>query len=87
MHEERDDVLFVCVNIGDSKEVITDYWKEGGFTMPVAVQEEDEVSKAFGVKAYPTNVLVGPDGKVLWQSVGWDESGLEHALERTRAED
>lgn len=40
------------------------------------------VGKAYGVQAYPTNYLVGADGKILWRGVGFDENGLRAALEK-----
>ena len=42
--------------------------------------ENYQVGKAYGVQAYPTNYLVGPDGKVLWRGVGFDEDALRAAL-------
>ena len=39
-----------------------------------------KIGGLYGVQAYPTNYLIGPDGKVLWRSVGFDEEGLRAAL-------
>ena len=74
------DVIGLSVNIGDSREVIAAWWKAGGFRHQPVMQEGDEVSRAFGVRAYPTNYLIGPDGRVAWRGVGWDEAGLRAAL-------
>ena len=41
-----------------------------------------DVAKHYGVMAYPTNYLVGADGKVLWRAVGFDEEGLKAALKK-----
>lgn len=41
---------------------------------------EYKIGGKYGVQAYPTNYLVGPDGTVLWRSVGFDETGLREAL-------
>ena len=38
------------------------------------------VHNAYGVRAYPTNYLVGADGTILWRSLGFDETGLRSAL-------
>ena len=38
------------------------------------------LGKAYGVKAYPTNYLVDPDGKIVWRGVGFDEPALRAAL-------
>ena len=69
------------MNIGDSKEQISEYWNDEGFSMPVGIQDgSGSVSKAFGVNVYPTNFVIGPDGKVLWRDVGWDEDAVREAL-------
>jgi hypothetical protein len=76
----RKDVLFLSVDIGDEKSVIEKYWQEKGFTMRPMQQKGDAVSAAFGVQYYPTNILIGPDGKILWRAVGWNEKALRAAL-------
>lgn len=59
------------------------YQKEGGFTFPIVMGgrgKDYTLGKAYGVQAYPTNYLLGPDGKIVWRSVGFDEAGLRAAL-------
>jgi len=73
-------VLFLNVNIGDEKSVIEQYWADKAFTMRPVRQKGDAVSTAFGVQYYPTNYLIGPDGKILWRGVGWNEAALRAAL-------
>lgn len=68
------------MDVGDEKSVIADYWREKGFTMRPVRQKGEAVSNAFGVQVYPTNYLIGPDGKVLWRAVGWNEKTLRAAL-------
>ncbi len=68
------------MDIGDDKDVIQKYWREKGFTMRPVRQQDSAVSDAFGVMAYPTNYLIGPDGKILWRGVGWNEAALRQAL-------
>lgn len=73
-------MVFLCVDLGDEKTVIEKYWREKGFTMRPVRQRESEVSEAFQVAAYPTNYLIGPDGRVLWRQVGWDREALAERL-------
>ena len=40
------------------------------------------MSTAFGVVAYPTNYLIGPDGKIVFRATGFDETALRAALEK-----
>lgn len=68
------------MDVGDDKDVIQQYWREKGFTMRPVRQQDSDVSDAFGVVAYPTNYLIGPDGKILWRGVGWNEAALRQAL-------
>ena len=81
--QERKDVLFLAINQGDEKDVITSYWKEGEFTLRAVQQEGMAVTSAFGIKAFPTNYVVGPDGKVLYRGVGYHEAKIRRALETT----
>ena len=78
--QQRKDVTFLAVNIGDDKDVIAQWWQEGKFSLRAVRQSGDEVSRAFGVQAYPTNYVVGPDGKVLYRGVGYDEEAIRKAL-------
>ena len=77
---QRKDVAFLSVDIGDSQQVITSWWTSGRFAHLPVMQQGDGVSRAFGVSAYPTNYVLGPDGKVLWRGIGYDEAALRKAL-------
>jgi hypothetical protein len=73
----------VAINTGDEEAQILKYVAEGKFTFPIVMGGEGSnyaVAKAYGVQAYPTNYLIGADGKVLWRGVGFDEGGLRKAL-------
>ena len=81
VQEKRDDVVFLCVNIGDEKDVIQSWWDEAKFTLKAVRQEGSDVSDAFGVQLYPTNYLIGADGKIAWRAVGYDEAAIRKYLE------
>ena len=73
------------MNANDTEDVIQKYIQQGGFTFKIVMGGQGDnytVGKAYGVMAYPTNYLVGPDGKVLWRGVGFDEPALRAALEK-----
>lgn len=38
------------------------------------------VGEVYGVMAYPTNYLIGPDGTVLWRGLGFNEDAIRQAL-------
>lgn len=43
-----------------------------------------DVAEHYGVSAYPTNYLVGTDGKVLWRGIGFDEAAIRKVLASLR---
>jgi AhpC/TSA family protein len=71
-----------AVNFGDKPETVRAYFEKERISMPPLLQIENKVSKAFGVQAYPTTYVLGPDGKVAWRAVGFDETSLRSALEK-----
>lgn len=80
---QRNDVAFLAVNVNDPKERIEQWWKDSEFTLTAVRQDDDEVSEAFGVKAYPTNYVIGPDGRVVYRGVGYDPDRIRLALDST----
>ena len=77
----------IAMNGTDEKDVIQKYVTENNFTFRIGMAKVKgaksyDVAEQYGVMAYPTNYLVGPDGKVLWSAVGFDEEGLKTALKK-----
>jgi AhpC/TSA family protein len=79
---KRDDVVFLCVNNGDSAQVINDWWNKDGYTLQAVQQQGSEVSKAFKVRYYPTNYLIDADGKVLYRKVMFDRPAISQKLKK-----
>ncbi len=84
LHQRLKDQGFVVLSVNsgaDDETVIKDYWKQGGFTFDTLLSRGDAaLPSIYGVSAYPTNYLVGKDGKILWRGVGFDEEGLKASL-------
>ena len=81
--EGRSDVMIVAHNAGvDSKDEISKYFKDSGFTFTPIIDAGDKGgdSRMMGVAAYPTNIVIGPDGKVLHASVGFNETLIRKLL-------
>jgi thiol-disulfide isomerase/thioredoxin/outer membrane lipoprotein-sorting protein len=71
----------VAVNQGDDDKSINGFLKEKGISFPV-VKGIAGTFEAYGVQAYPTNYLLDGNGKIVYRSVGFDESGLKAALKK-----
>ena len=75
-------LVTVAVNFGDKPDVVGAYFEKAKLSFMPVLQKKNEVSAAFGVQAYPTNYLIGPDGKVAWRASGFDETSLRAALDK-----
>jgi peroxiredoxin len=69
----------VSINMYDPVEAITKFQKKTGPEYTI-VTGGDSIAAAYGVDAYPSVVLVGELGKVLYSSKGVDEKELEAAI-------
>lgn len=70
-----DQIQFIGVAVDDDREAVLEYIAERGITWPqVSVPNTypitDELVSSFRVRGYPTNYLIGPDGRIL---VGADQ--------------
>jgi len=77
------DVL--AVNLGEDPEVVRKFVDEQGHTFRVVPDPQSRVGSLFGVRALPTRVVVGPDGRIEWIRVGYSsgaEDDLRAVLER-----
>ena len=68
----------LAVNATDSKELINLFIKNTKSKLSILSQGE-EVAKKYGVVGYPTVVLIGKDGKVLY-SGGFDQTKIENLI-------
>ena len=74
--------MVLAVNNGDAAENIKSYFEKGKFTFRPVRQKASEISEAYKVSAYPTNYVIGPDGKVAEAVLGFDEAKLKAALDK-----
>jgi len=81
---DRDDIVILAVNTGaDSRDVVEKYWDKSGFSFPAlldVVGKRGATTEALGAMAFPTNLVVGPDGNVRFASVGFDEATIRKYL-------
>ena len=71
------DVL--AVNLGENPEVVREFVDQQKHKFRVVSDPESRVGSLFGVRALPTQVVVGPDGIIEWIRVGYS-SGAEDEL-------
>jgi thiol-disulfide isomerase/thioredoxin len=71
LHDISDSkTLVLAVNVNEPASRVTRYAKSTGLSLPILLDSKSELVRRFGVEAFPTTVLIGPDGKARWRIVG-----------------
>lgn len=83
----RNNKSFSMIILGreHSAEEVSAFVKTKGFTMPFAPDPERGIFKRYATQSIPRNVIVGKDGKIIFQSIGYTEEEfrkLEEVLAR-----
>ena len=79
----------VAVNRGDPEPLVERFARDAKATFPVVMgggEGSYAVGRAYGVGAYPTNLLLAPDGKVLFRAVGYSEEVIRKFLKKAGVE-
>jgi|GEM_PF-5471721 hypothetical protein len=80
LHQEFTDnpnVVILAMNVGDENEKMATWWKQKKYGFRT-LNDADKMVEIYGIKAFPSTVLIGPDGKVIKTSIG-----SAHTLKRT----
>jgi peroxiredoxin len=59
---------------------ITPFARDKGITFPIAADEHREIYKHFADAGIPRSYVVSPDGKILFQSMGYDTAEFDQML-------
>jgi len=68
---EDDALLVIGVSVDPDPELVRAFVEEEGVTWPQVVDSEFEVADRFGVRGYPTYVLIDHEGRVVYRVSGW----------------
>ncbi|MCU0456394.1 MAG: TlpA family protein disulfide reductase [Bacteroidales bacterium] len=69
----RNNKSFSLIILGreHTAEEVSAFVKTKGFTMPFAPDPGREIFKLYATQSIPRNVIVGKDGKIIFQSIGY----------------
>ena len=64
------DPVVLGINVREKASHVRRYLGSTGLSFPVVMDPQAELAKRFGVTAFPTTLLIAPDGQVRWRVVG-----------------
>jgi peroxiredoxin len=64
-------LIVLAIGREHSKEELEKFRKERGYTFDFAPDPKREIFKLFATRNIPRNVLIGKDGKIVYQSLGY----------------
>ena len=71
LHDISDSkTLVLAVDVNEPVARVARYAQATGLSLPIVLDAKSEMVRRFGVQAFPTTVLIGPDGFARWRIVG-----------------
>jgi len=78
LHDAPHPPVVIAVNVKEPKGRVMPFLKHANLSLPVVLDEQGELARQWGVRIYPTTVLIGPNGQARWRVVGdLDWAGLQ----------
>jgi thiol-disulfide isomerase/thioredoxin len=69
-------LVILAVDVDETRDTVDKFLKTNPIAYPVLMGTESGIPPAYGVSAFPTFVLIGPDGKVAAHQIGFSEAAL-----------
>jgi thiol-disulfide isomerase/thioredoxin len=60
------DLLILTINVKETPSKIQQFVSRNGYTFPVIADRQGDISKKWGVKLFPTSVVISTQGKPIW---------------------
>jgi thiol-disulfide isomerase/thioredoxin len=71
LHDISDSqTLVLAANVNEPAARVARYAQSTGLSLPILLDTKSDMARRFGVNAFPTTVLIGPDGQARWRIVG-----------------
>ena len=75
LHDSPQAPVVIAVNVKEPKSRVQTFLSQRNLSLPVVLDERGDLARQWGVRVYPTTVLIAPDGQARWRVLGdldWD---------------
>ncbi|MDR0419326.1 MAG: TlpA family protein disulfide reductase [Prevotellaceae bacterium] len=83
-YKDVPNINFMAIAREQSSEEIAPFWQEKKYTMPLFADEDRSVYSKFAPVSIPRIYLVGPDGKVAYNTIGYNENETKTLIKMIR---
>ena len=70
LHDSPDPPVVLGINVKEPRGRVNAFLHTTQLSLPVVLDEQGDLARQWGVRIYPTTVLLGPDGQARWRVVG-----------------
>ena len=74
------DFVFLPISCGEEKQTVAAFRKRMNYTFPMGLDPDQKIFRRYAKNYIPRNFLVGPDGKIILASIGYDKAEFEHLI-------
>jgi peroxiredoxin len=75
-------LVVICIGREHTREELEKFRDENGFTLDFAPDPTRGIFKLFATKNIPRNVLIGKDGTIRYQSLGYNPDEFKELIDR-----
>ena len=72
--------VFLPVSRGESREAVAAFREKTGYAFPMGLDSLRAVYDRYASNYIPRNFLIGPDGKIVYSAVGYDEEEFRELI-------
>ena len=76
-----EEVQFIAVNQGETKDQVKKFLTTRGWQMPVGFDEDQKIAKKFGVEGIPHTVVIDREGNIAFAKTGAEPNGHKKIAE------
>ncbi len=76
----------IVIGVGEQDEAVVEFRSKHGLSFPMAADPEQQVFAKFSTGYIPRNYLIGTDGRIAYQSVGYTEASFTELAEAIKRE-
>jgi peroxiredoxin len=62
--------VVIAINVKETASTVMRFMAQQQLDLPVVLDAPGDLTRQWGVRIYPTTVLIGPDGQARWRVVG-----------------